>query len=157
MFTYEATNYDITWLTANLSEGWGEDTFLTISHNSPTNSYTIGADGKMTVHKGADRSVTITMNFTQAAKGTLDQIYKVYAAQDIIGATVPFAPFLVRDRSENGLKGIPFVCTNAVLMEKPEINFGKQASEQTLTWVAETCIMGDDISSITSQLADYIK
>lgn len=157
MYTYESNAYNISWYGVDLSTGWGADTFLTISPQSDRVEATMGADGKATFSKIADKSAKITMNFTQAASDELSKIYTLYAAQDVIGASLPVAPFLVRDSSESGLSSITFACLNAVLTAVPENTFGRASTERTFTWIAESYLLGGDISAVTGALASYIK
>lgn len=149
---YESANILVSWNGLNLSQGWGEDSFLTITPNSPRISYKSGADGSYTYSKMADKGATLTMTFTDVADVNL-QISAVSAAQDLIGAKLPIAPFLVIDQTGNS---VHFLATNCVLTEISDVEFSASSGERTWTWVCETYIASNDLSSVTSALKGYL-
>lgn len=152
-YTYEAGNVDVNWSGIDLSTGWGEDTFLTITPNSDRVEATAGAGGERTYSKIADKSATIEMTFTQTAD-VIKEIGGVAGIQDLIGADLEFAPFKVVDGTG---KSVNFVCENAVLMSVSEVTFGRAAGERTFTWDCEFYIMSDDPATITNAFDQYQK
>ena len=152
-YTYESAGVSVTWFGVNLSSGWGEDTFLTITPNSERVTYKAGADGHYTFSKMADKGCTITMTFTDVAPVN-KKVGGIAGVQDMIGSTVGIAPFTVIDATGNSAH---FACLNAVLTEVSDIEFGSSSGERTWTWVAETYIMAEDPATITAQIKKYLK
>lgn len=152
-YFYESGAVEVTWYTVNLSEGWAEDTFLTITPNAARVETSAGADGTYTFSKIADKGCTITMTFKDVAPIN-KKIGAIAGAQDLLGDTLPVAPFTVVDKTGDS---VHFVALNAVLTEVPEISFGRVSGEKTWTWVAELYIMSEDLSTVTSALDQYIK
>ncbi|BAV80942.1 hypothetical protein [Vibrio phage RYC] len=152
-YTYEAAGVSVNWYGLNLSEGWGEDTFLTITPNSERVRYKVGANGQYTFSKMADKGCTISMTFTDVAPVN-KKVGGLAGAQDLIGNALAIAPFTVVD--ETG-KSVHFICENAVLTEVSDIEFGAESGERTWTWVAETYIMAEDPATITAGLDRWIK
>lgn len=150
---YEAANITCNWNGINLSTGWAEDTFLTITPNSPQMTHTVGAAGSYVFSKSSDKGATITMTFQDTADA-VTLIAAVNGAQGIIGAKPKIGVFTVTD-----LVGgtVNFITDNAVLTEMPEHSFGKEAGERTFTWVCETFIMTESTETATSYLSSYTK
>lgn len=151
-YFYEATGVTVTWAGVDLSEGWAEDTFLTITPNSARVEHKAGADGQYTFSKLADKGCTITMTFQDVAYVN-DEIAAVAAAQDVIGGTVQIAPFQVVDTSG----AASFVALNAVLAEVPEITYQKASGERTWTWICEAYILTDDPATVTANIKSYMR
>ncbi|AUR92156.1 hypothetical protein NVP1170O_043 [Vibrio phage 1.170.O._10N.261.52.C3] len=151
-YFYESSNITVGWNGLNLSQGWAEDTFISVTMNSERVTYKAGADGTYTYSKQADKGCTITMTFTDVAPINLE-ISAMMAAQDLIGAKLPVSPFLIIDRTGNSAH---FLASNAVLTEVSDVEFGASSGERTWTWVCETFIASNDLSSITSNLKGYL-
>lgn len=152
-YYYEAGNVEVTWYTENLSEGWGEDTFLEITPNAARVEHQAGADGTYTFSKIADKGCTIKMTFKDVSPVN-KKLGEILAGQDLIGASLPFAPFTVVDNTGDS---VHFLALNAVLTEVPDISFQRISGEKTWTWVCESFLMAEDPSTITSAISSYVK
>lgn len=156
-YIYEAGAIDVSWapsgVSVDLTSGWAEDTFLTITPNSARVEHTAGAGGQYTFSKLADKGCTITMTFQDVAPVN-KQLAKVSAAQDAFGGSIPMAPFIVVDNTGDSAH---FVTFNAVLTEVPEIGFQKASGERTWTWVCESYIMTDDPTTVKAAKDSYVK
>lgn len=152
-YFYEAAAIDIEWNGVDLSTGWAEDVYITITPNSDHVTHKSGADGKYTFSKMADKGCTISMEFTDVADVN-KAIAKISAIQDAIGAAIPIAPFTLVDRTGDS---VHFAALNAVLTKVPEITFGNASQTRTWEWVCETYLMAEDPTTITSQIQDYLK
>jgi hypothetical protein len=148
---YEAGSVTMTWSGIDLSQGKGGDTFLLIEPNSPRVNVKVGNDGSYAFSKMADKGCKITLTCQQTSPVN-DEIARVYAAQDIVGAILPVAPFTVVDPVG---KSTNFVALNAVLTEMPSNEFGAEAGEKTYVWMASQYLSSDDPSTITSALKAY--
>ena len=153
MLLYESAGVSVTWYGLNLSEGWGEDTFLTITQNSERITYKAGADGNYTFSKRADKGCTISLVLSQVSPVN-QKIAAIAAGQDLIGGSIPIAPFTIVDATGDSAH---FIALNAVLTEVSDIEFGAESGERTYTWVAKTFLMAEDPVTITNALQDYLK
>jgi len=149
---YEAGSVKVNWNGLDLSHGWAEDTFLDIAPLGAKVQVDFGADGAMTPSKLSNRGATITMNFKQTA-AINKELAKHAAAQEIIGAIIPIAPFTVEDLVGNTTN---FIAENAILTEGPSQTFGKAAGEKTWVWVCESYFDTDDPSTFKSKLKEYL-
>ena len=152
-YQYESAGVEVEWSGLNLSEGWGEDTFLTITPMGARTEHSAGADGIYTFSKLADKGCTIEMTFKDVAPIN-KKLANILAAQDVIGASLEFAPFKVVDTTGDS---VHFLTLNAVLTEVPDISFQAASGERTWKWVAESYLLAEDITTITSALASYVK
>lgn len=152
-YYYESAAVDIEWNGEDLSTGWAEDVFITITPNSERVTYKSGADGKYTFSKMANKGATIVMEFTDVADVN-KMIGKLSAIQDAIGAAIPIAPFTLVDRTGDS---VHFAALNAVLTEVPEITFGNASQTRSWTWVCESYLMAEDPATITSEISKYLK
>jgi hypothetical protein len=152
-YFYEAAGVQVTWSGVDLSEGWGEDSFLTITPNSDRVEHSAGADGTYTFSKISDRGCTITMTFKDVAPVN-KKIANIFAAQDVIGAALPVAPFTILDTTGDS---VSFVALNAVLTAVPEITFQRTSGERTYTWICQSYLLAEQPSTITAAISDYVK
>lgn len=150
-YFYEAGNVAVNWNGLNLSYGWAEDTFLTITPNSARVEHKVGADGTYTYSKLSDKGCTITMTFTDVSTMN-NSIAAIAAAQDAFGGDIPIASFEVIDLTGDAAG---FVALNVVLTEIPEMSYQKASGERTWTWVAETYIATNDPTTITASINKY--
>lgn len=148
---YEAASVDITWVGVDLSKGIGSDTFLTIEPNSERVTVTPSANGEYAFSKMGDKGCTITLTLQQTSP-TNDKIAQIFAAQDVVGTTLPIAPFTVVDRTG---KSANFIALNAVLTEMPTNEFGAAIGEKTYVWQAETYLSSNEPSTILGALDQY--
>jgi hypothetical protein len=150
---YEAANIDVEWFGIDLSSGWAEDTFLEIVPNSERVTHTAGADGQYGFSKMSDKGATISLTLQQTSP-TNQKIAEIYSTQDIIGESLSVAPFSIIDKTG---KSTHFLALNAVLTEVPTQTFGNSMGEKTWVWVCESYLQAEDTSTITSNLAQYLK
>ena len=150
---YEAGSVTVNWFGVDLSDGWAEDTFLTVEPLTERITTTFGADGSMTPSKMANKGATITLTVQQTADINL-RLSAISAAQEVIGAEIPISNFVVIDET-GGTNH--FVALNAVLTEVPTHTYGNASGEKSWVWVCETYINADDPTSITSALDTYLK
>ena len=152
---YASGDFTCTWYTEDLSVGWGDDTFLTVTPNGPIKEASFGADGNMSVSKLADQGGTIEITFMQTAEA-LSTIDAISASEQLVGElyTLPFGgPFTFKDPTGNTPS---FVAWNTVLIDKGVHTHQKVMGERTITFACEKLIFGD-VDSITSNILDYIK
>jgi hypothetical protein len=151
-YFYESGAVSVTWGATDLSEGWGEGTFLTITPNAARVEHSVGADGAYTYSKIADKGCTIEMTFKDVAPVN-KKVAALAAAQDLVGSTIPFLPFTVVDQTGDS---VSFVTLNAVLSSVPTISFDRVSGERTWTWICETFIMADDPATVLAAISDYV-
>lgn len=153
-FWYESQGISVNWSGLNLSEGWGNDGFLSITPRA-TNQVepNSGADGIYSFSKVADKGADIVMTFKQTAP-IHAKIAAVAAAQGIVGASLPVAPFIVTDATGDSIK---FVCIGAVLTTHPTENFGAQMGEKSWGWTCESYINAEDPATVASSLQQYYR
>lgn len=151
--TYESASVIVNWNGVDLSEGWAEDTFLTIEPLTERVGTTFGADGSMTPSKMANKGATITLTLAQTAQTNKD-IAAIWKAQEILGAQIPVGPFTVIDQVGDSAH---FVALNAVLTEVPGHSFANAVGEKAWVWVCESYFETDDQDAITQALQDYIR
>ena len=150
---YESGNITVNWNGIDLSNGWAEDTFLTIEPLTERVTTTFGADGSMTASRMANKGANITLTLQQTAE-TNQKIAAVSAAQDVIGSDLPISAFGIVDNSGDSAH---FVALNAILTEVPTHTFGNAVGEKSWVWTCESYINTDDPSTVTSALESYIK
>ena len=107
----------------------------------------------MAPSKMANRGATISLTLKQTSD-TNKKVAAISAAQDIIGAEIPVAPFTVIDEVGDSTH---FVALNAVLTSKPGHSFAAEAGEKTWVWTCESYIETADPSTVTEALSTYIK
>ena len=151
-YFYEAGAVTVTWYGEDLSTGWANETFLTITPSTDRVEYIAGAGGQGTFSKIADKSCTINMIFQDVAEVN-KKLAAISGAQDVIGATLPIAPFTIIDQTGNS---IHFAALNAVLTTVPEISFGRASQERSWTWTCESYIMAEDPATITAAIKSYL-
>ena len=152
---YASGDFTAGWNGKDLSSGWGDDQFLTVTPNGPLKETMIGADGHMSVSKLADLGGVITMTFKQTAQALKD-IDEVAAIEMAIGdaAQLPFAgEFHFKDPTGNMQN---FVALNVVLVDRGTIEHQKVMGERTITWNAETIIFSNP-ASIKSAVDSFLK
>jgi hypothetical protein len=150
--TYEAGDFKATWYGIDLSTGLADDTFLEISPLGDRIEESFSANGQMAISKLGNRGATITMTFKQGADVN-EKISRIAAAQDVVGAEVPVAPFTVEGATANSRY---FIALNAVLKAIPTQSYGASIGEQTWMWVCESYFATDDPSTFTKFIEQYI-
>ena len=150
--TYESGSVLANWLGINCSQGWAEDTFLTVEPLVERTSATFGADGQMTPSKMANNGATITLTVMQTADVNLE-IAAVWAEQQKKGVPVFLAPFEVLDVVGGSSH---FVALNAMLTEVPGHSYGNAVGEKSWVWVCESYLETDDPSILISSLQEYL-
>lgn len=130
--TYSAREVLITYLGVDLSEGKADDTFMTVSDNSPRTTMTKGADGNTAVSLSPDRSgtVTLTLFTTSDTCKRLTATYEILRSSGLLGA----APLTVTDPSGATL----VVAAQAVLTERGENSLGLGENTRDFTFYCET-------------------
>lgn len=151
--TYEAGALVVNWFGVDLSTGWAEDTFLTITPLAAKVETTFGADGKAADSKLANRGATIELTLKQSSTTNFD-IAAIAAAQDVIGADIPIAPFTVED-PHGGTRY--WVALNARLTQGPTQTFGASMGEVTWMWTCENYYDTNDPETFTSLIRNYIR
>jgi hypothetical protein len=156
-YFYESGAVEVTFTTVagsvDLSEGWGEGTFLTITPNAARVEHQAGADGTYTYSKIADKGCTITMTFKDVAPVN-KKISLISASQDILGGKLPFGAFTVVDPTGSSAN---FITLNAVLSAVPEVSFDRVSGERTWTWICESFILAEDPLTVLAAISEYVK
>lgn len=154
---YESANIDASWgvgaTALDLTDGWADNTFLTVVQVNSMLEESFGADGKMGISKMAGKGGTITLTLKQTAPLNIE-IARVAAAQMVRGAPVVAAPFKVVDKTA---KSAHFVALNAVLKSQADHDFSNTMGEKTWVWVCESFISTDDEAALTASITDWIR
>lgn len=148
---YEAGSIKVGWNGVDLSNGWGEDTFLEITKDGAYVEPSPGADGNHVYSKLSNRGATITMTFKQGSKACQD-ITKLLAAQTIIGGGLPVSVFTVIDPV--GGTNL-FIANNAVLIDSGDNSWGNTVGERQFMWHCSKYIETNDPSTVTSSIKDF--
>lgn len=149
---YSAGEMKVTWDGIDLSDGWGTDTFLTITKDAPHLIRTASVSGSGSVYsKPADKGATITMTFLQTAEAC-KEIASRLALQSAADGNIPISVFKVEDPVGGT---ILFYSADAVLMESGEQTWGNEVSERTYTWHTDTYIDTKDISTVTGARSNF--
>lgn len=147
---YESQAINVTWSGIDLSTGWSDDTFLTITPRADRVTARAGADGQYGYSKIADKGCDITLTLQQTSP-TYDKIVKMLAVQSVTGASLVKAPFTITDPHGN----IKFVALFAVIAKEPEVSFGAESGDVEFTWTSSTYISSDNPASLLSEITKY--
>lgn len=153
---YSAGDIKITWTTPSgsydLSYGWAEDTFCTITRNSALQEFSPSAGGGGVFSKLADKSATVTLTFKDVSPVN-KELAKAAAGQTLIGAALPIGVLTIEDVVGGSTH---WFSTGAVLTEAPEITFGRASSERSWVFVCEYLIDTDDVNTLAGALSNYL-
>lgn len=153
-YFYEAGAVEASWgfgkTAVDLSTGWKS---LSFTPNSERVTTDVSADGKYCFSKMGDKGCTISLTLQQT-NPLNKKIANISAIQDVIGETIPIAPFKIVDKTGDS---VHFVALNAVLTEVASNEFAEAAGEKTWVWVAESYLQAEDPATITSTLSNFIK
>lgn len=146
----------ITWNGIDLSEGWGEDTFLTITPNGDIREVMIGADGNGTISELADMSATIELTLSQTAD-VIKTINKIEAAERVVrdNTGVPASGFFTVEDPLGSTAN--FVCLETVMLSSGAHEWAKTAGERVFRWHTTRYIPTDDPATVLSNIQAYIK
>lgn len=139
---YSPNSVAMSWGNINFV-GFAEDTFVTVSRNSPNTSMSVGADGSVGLTKMADRTGTIEITLMQTSE-THRYLGGIQNLQDF-GERLFRANMTITDPSGG------FICKalNVHLMEPPEVSLGSDQNEKTWTFYAEQLIFTDAPAGFT--------
>lgn len=153
-YFYEAGAIEATWglgeASLNLSTGWKS---LSFTPNSERVTTDVSADGKYAFSKMGDKGCTISITLQQT-NPLNKKIAQAHAIQDIVGATLPIAPFKIVDPTGDS---VHFLALNAVLTEVAANEFAEASGDKTWVWVAESYLQAEDPATITAALSSYLK
>lgn len=154
---YESQNIEASWgvggSAIDMTSGWAENTFLTVTPIGPMKEAGFGADGKMGVSKMAAKGGTISLTLKQTAPLNLE-LARIAAAEMVRGAPIVAAPFKVIDKTGGSAH---FVALNAVLTEQASHEFANTMGEKTWVWVCESFISTDDPVALTASITDWLR
>ena len=147
---YESQVINVTWAGIDLSTGWSDDTFLTITPRADRVTARAGADGQYGYSKIADKGCDIVLTLQQTSP-TYDKVVNKLAAQTVTGASLTKAPFTITDPHGN----IKFVALFAVITKEPEVSFAAESGDIEFTWTSSTYISSENPSSILSEITKF--